>query len=975
MDNENIDKTEDQDSKPFEEESQPVSEEGQPVSEENQAVADESQPTNEEGQPVAEEGQHTAEEEQPVSEEVQPTAQEGQAVAEEGQPVSEEGQPVAEEAQPTVEEGQAVAEEGQPVSEEGQPTTEEEQAATEESQPVSEEAQPTAEEVQAVAEEGQPVAAEAQPTAEEGQPVAEESQPVAEESQLAAAVTAIVNSLRAAKELIKSKIGSLIKYIQPSVDELLSRAISNPRSLVILNIIAISAIAVYIILKPDPRSTTAQTINQTTAKQIQTEVPSSNLHTLRYDRLQDRGANIAFEHGISWRRAEQLYDARRYIEAYEVFRQLAKNLNTNRPGDEYVRDFMHLKMVVCLQQAGEQSASNEHLTVALQSGSPAVRALANYHLIFTENHKKDYLSARMRAYRTLSLLKTVKDAVPESFEADCYFMIAECLTKHVLLLSNEDEPLPGKFWLDTLTTESVQEMEQEQLWSLLERGIAELNDAVLVPQVKRQSHLSVGLRWSAICNEAPLEELLTRFASSAELNLQWQTNTDQERLKPTTLFLPTTSEQMIAEVSAGSTGLIAQLDAESIRIYNPKIYDNLDEYNALLVREAILVWRRFLLQHRGDYRTPNAHFALGLLQEHAGEHLAALGEYKLLSSHYAQNPLAPFALLNSSKLKTNMLDYTGASKDLTELIIQYPDCKVADKASLYLAEATMQAGLYDQAIKMFLKVYNLDLNPDSQKQATFGLGKCFFETQNYEDAKKWLSEAIKLIDNPVDERLCPAYFMLGKTEIELGNYEQASTALRKALQGLESKEEYIRITLCLVNTEMSQQNFVGALNILENVPVSQLSQEYACEVLIAKAYIFREIGITDTAISLLRRKIEFIADSELRARLSFELSKCYRQTGDFRIARKEVTDAIADLPSGAIAQQAKLLLADVSIELGEYEHARQVCLQFLNAGGYDEENRNEALELLGRAYTKLDKLDKAALAYTGIYDQIKVDAK
>ena len=859
--------------------------------------------------------------------------------------------------------------------EESQPAAEDNQSATEENQPVDEESQAVVEDNQPVAEEEQADAEENQPAAEGEQTVAEESQPIDEESEPVAVGKETGNSQKAVKERTKIKIKGLRNQLRPSVIQALSRTISNSRGLIILNIIAIAAITGYILLKPAPRSTTAQTAAQRTTKEVQEKETSSEAQEVRDESRREEEDTVVFEQGISWRLAEQLYTARRYREAYEVFRQLSENLNTNRPGDEYVRDFMHLKMAMCLQQAEEQADWNEDLTVALQSGSPAVRALANYSLIFTENRKKEYLKARMRAYRTLALLKTVKDAVPESFEADCYFMMAESLTKQILLLSNEDGNLPGKYWSDTLVLESVPEMEQEQLLSLLQGGIEELNGAVLAPQVKKHSHLSVGLRWSAVCKKAPLEELLARFASAAELNVQWHANTEQDRVKPTTLFLPTSSEQLVAEVAAGSLGLTAQLDDDNIQVHNPNIYDNLDEHKNLLVREAISVWRRFLLRYRGDYRTPNAHFALGLMQEHSGEQLAALGEYKLLSSHYSQNPLAPFALLNASKLKTNIRDYTGASKDLTELIIQYPDCKVADQASLYLAEATMQAGLYDEAIKMFRKVYNLDINADSQKQATFGLGKCFFETQSYEGAKEWLGQTIKLIDNPTDERLCPAYFMLGKSEIELRNYKEASAALRKALEGLESKEEYIRIILCLVKTERGQQNFVAALNILENVPVSQLSQEYACEMLIAKAQILREIGITDTAISLLRRKIEFIADSELRAKLSFELAKCYYHSGDLRIARKEVTDAIAGLPAGLLSQQAKLFLADTAIQLGEYEQAKQVCLQFLNQAGYDEQNRNEALDLLGRAYANMDKPDKAALAYAGIYNQTKVEAK
>jgi tetratricopeptide (TPR) repeat protein len=131
----------------------------------------------------------------------------------------------------------------------------------------------------------------------------------------------------------------------------------------------------------------------------------------------------------------------------------------------------------------------------------------------------------------------------------------------------------------------------------------------------------------------------------------------------------------------------------------------------------------------------------------------------------------------------------------------------------------------------------------------------------------------------------------------------------------------------------------------------------------------RAIDLNDTAIALLRRKLEFIADSQIRAKLCLELAKCCADIGDFRIARGRLTNALIDLPPGPLSQQANLLLAEVSMKLNNNKQAKNVCLRLLS-GGIDNEIKQKALNLLGQIYTQLKQHDKAALAYAGIFDKI-----
>lgn len=759
---------------------------------------------------------------------------------------------------------------------------------------------------------------------------------------------------------------SFVTQASQTVVKAASKFSSVTNIILIINIVVITGILVFMLTKPPIVAIQAQPTVPTAKGDVE-DIQTENTPYQPAPAIDERDA-ADLDKASSLQLAEALYREGQYKKAHYVFDKLSNKLTTNIPADEFLKDYMQFKIALCLQKMNNNTDLSRLFTNALHSRSPVVRTMANYHLIFIEMHNKQYLSARIRAYRTLALLKTFNTNFSSSLEADCYFMLAEAMTRHILAMNNAPDRLPGKLWSKTLKIETIGEMPQNQLRTFLQAGVYQLSEGALVPQIDKNPHLSVGSQWSIISLDSPLEELLTRFASASGMNIKWNNTQAVDRNKPVTVFLPTASKQYIAEVTAGSTGLISRFYDDTIIIYDPKLYNNLNDHKEMLVREAISVWRRFPLQYRGDRRTPNAHYALALMLEYADENIAAMGEYKLIASRYSNNSLAPYALLNSSKIKTNINDYTGASEDLTELIIQYPDTKVIDQASLYLAKATMQKGVYKDAIRMFRKVYNIDLNPESRCNAAYGLGKCYYETKQHHEAKKWLVHAIQLTDDITDHRLSNTYYMLGKTNIELGDYEQASTSLKNALGTSTPKKEYLQIILKLVESEIRQGKYVVALNILENVSISRLSQKDACKVLVTKSRILCDLDLANTSISLLRRKIEFIADSRLRAELTLELAKAYTDAGDYRIARKELTDVINDLPKGTLSNQANLILINTSIKLEDYEEAKYICLQFLSHIE-NAEMKQKASNYLGQIYAKLNQMNKAALAFAGVFDQ------
>jgi tetratricopeptide (TPR) repeat protein len=766
-------------------------------------------------------------------------------------------------------------------------------------------------------------------------------------------------------------VGSQTRQAKRAVKQSASKFLSLTYAVIIINIVTITAVFAYILLRPN--EVEVKSNPEQDARLLAEAIRKQTTLSANELNIQSDQAKILSE-SASWQLGEKLYRAGQYNESYYVFSKLVKTLDVSLAGNEYLQDFLKLRMALALHKSGKGSEVSGLFSDALMSNSPVVRAMANYYMMFIEFEKKDYLRARRYAYKAIALSGTIDEFFGPGFESDCYFLICEALTSQLLSVSNDWTELPGKLWSDSTKRIEIPMMDQDQLKGFLQSGVFKLGEGAIAPKIKYHKHMKAGSRWSLVCFDSPAGEVLGKMASATEQELVWPEKSNELKNSAVSAYLTSTSEQRLIEIVAGSAGLIAFMDLDEVAVKNPGRYEQLAEFKEIINSEAIIAWRRFLLRFRGDHRAANAHLALGILQEYAGNSAAALGEYKIVSYKYANNDLAPYSLLYGSRLKTNLKDYEGAGEDLQELLIQYPDCKLVDKATLYLAEATLGSGLYDKAAGMFRKAYNLDFDPESQRSAAFGLARCYFNLERYEDAKKWFTITIKLINDTSDHRLKIAYQKLGRTLMELGEYEQASLALRNGIDSSSPPQEYIDVTLKLVESEAEQKKFVSALNIIQNVPSQQLDQENAVKVLIARAFLIRQMGITEAAISMLRHKIEFVPDSYLRALMTIELAECYMDTEDYSLAKKELRDALYDLPPGSDSIRARAMLSEIYLRTQEYQSCINICSQLIRETTEPEVTK-KLNKILGDAYSGLGEHKQAALAYGGLMAKAETGAE
>jgi tetratricopeptide (TPR) repeat protein len=759
---------------------------------------------------------------------------------------------------------------------------------------------------------------------------------------------------------------------------------STLQKIITAGIAVIVAVLLYSLLK-HPADTAASPATQ----QLSIGEPSTEDSSQAAHKAVEKSRYIGtaqLTQSISLKVAETFYLQKDYDKAYNAYNQLYQNLPTN--GDEeLIRDFLQIRMALCIRETAGADQAGHLFKTLLQSRSPIVRVLANYHLALIELQSRQYLKARTKAYQTIALTEAAdfdKDWAA-TIHRDCCFMVAESITRNILLLCDAERDVPRDLWDHPAEPDPFTNLDESQLRSILSRGSDQLSKGLLSPQIQKLERSEKPSRWSVVCQGAPIDELLARFAANAGIDVFWAPpvwaaeggTKDAIRKRPASLCLPAATMQEFVSIAAGHVGLLARLDEKGVvNIFDPADYTSLSEHLSLLIPEAISLWQGFLLAFHNDQRIPNGHFALGLLHAQNGRAAEAIAEYKLVANRFSQTSMTPFALLNSSKLKSGLRDYAGAREDLRQLVEQYPDNEFYGQACLHFADATMKAGLLDEAVRLYRKVHNLGLSLESRTASALGAARCSYEKQDYAGAAEWLTRYIELAgtgpqgagENNPDKSGCRAYFLLGKTNLALGKPQQACDAFQYALAGQLSKEEYIETVSALVDAKTQQQHFVEALTLLENMQPWQFSQKEYIQILLAKSKVLRSMGLAGRAITTLGDRAEYLDDPKLKAKVYFEVAECLAAEGDLELARSKLTEILISVEPGSFAHEVALKLAETCLKLGQTAQTISICSQLLDSEP-SAQIRQKALNILATAYQQQKNYDKAAMTLAGKWDE------
>ncbi len=807
--------------------------------------------------------------------------------------------------------------------------------------------------------------------------------------------------------------------------ELLGTLQNNPRrftafqKILVLFIVFVSGSLVYVFLRSRPASPRpagrggpvsvsdyekpADTAEQQRLKEYAEEV-ETEIHTEeRPDEKEQEESVPSSQEPLSLQVAQDFYKQKNYEMAYEAYKSLGQRLIIVEKDDELLADFLGFRMAVCAGKRGYFDEAVRLYKNLSGSDSPAIRAFAAYNRSLLELRNKQYLNARSCAYKCLALIDAIEldDELSFLIYHNCHFIAAQCLTERILLFADKDNEVCDELWPGGLEIELFDGLDEQQVRFMLKSGAELSASGLLSPQIKEHTELGEQQRrWSVVCCGASIEELMSRFALGCGFDVNWEQAAglaarldsskrafepravkDEQRLRTggvrkraVNLYLREASAERIVETAAGSVGLMAVVGEKGdITIYEPSDYISVSEHITLLTDEAISLWQGFLLRFGDDKRIANVHFALGLLKSQKGKYAEALAEYKLVTNQFSTSALAPYALLNSSRIKTNLKDYLSARELLCHLVEQYPDAAVADKACLYLADATMKAGFLDEAFRDYKKVYNLGFSKESRAAAALGAGRCAYSQEDYESAADWLARYIEEVKSKANREIYDAYFLLGKADMALGRYEKAGEAFAALMGGQLSSQQYIQAVSGLVDSFIKQEHFIEALGVLENVQSSRLSQVENVEMLLLKSRIFRQMGFVNKVIASLGDRAEYVSEPKLKARMLFELAGCYIEEGRLELARRNLAQVLVLVERGSFSDEAAVELADVCLRMGQGEKTVELCTKILEFEP-EERIKKRARLLLAEAYKQQKEYEKAALALlNGFEKNIKTE--
>ena len=668
--------------------------------------------------------------------------------------------------------------------------------------------------------------------------------------------------------------------------------------------------------------------------------------------------------------AESYFSRMDFDKAAVVYQRLHQRLSSD-PANEAAQNFLVWRMALCAKGQGHLTQAVTLLRQPANSRFPVMRALARYHLGLIAIQQQQYLEAAGEIYQALALVDALQgqETWSEAFKRNCRFLIAKAVTLEALSLRETQEEWPASLWATPSVPDLWGQLDDARWSQILQSDTEGFGEVSLRPCVEAGTDAQgTGTLWKVISNGAPLEEVLLRLAAEAKLELTWSATTVSgtstvdpvARQRPLFVYMRGATTQEALTQAAGAARLSVRVDPSGTTVLiDPLHYHSLGEHIADLRQQAMSLWYQLRLIYRDQTMVPTTHFALGLLYEQNDQVSNAVAEYGLLVSRFPQSDLAPQALLRSSRLHMGLRDYAGARQDLSQLVGQYPEAASSGQALLALADATMKAGLADEAVRLYAKAFHTEGTTESRRTAAFRAGQCLYGQREYEQALRWLTRYLDLSPKTGDQGQETVHVLLGKTYLALGQFAPAAEAFQRALQEPLSRSDYVQALSSLVQARIGQDDCVGALNALDQEHPRFLTARDRTDFSILKAQVLCSMGLAERAIGLLEEGLGSVSDPNQKAQVCLRLAQCHQGLDQWEPARRYFSKVLEIGAPGPLAQQASLELAAMSLTSGQPDQAIAFCRQVLDAHPA-EAMRQRASDLLASAYADRREFGKAA---------------
>ncbi|MFW5841400.1 MAG: tetratricopeptide repeat protein, partial [Planctomycetota bacterium] len=731
-------------------------------------------------------------------------------------------------------------------------------------------------------------------------------------------------------------------------------------TLVIVGNSLLLMLAVVVLLnRPKPQPTNAQppVVIQQPVNPVAANISQGNSQAGQSDPETEnfeKSLPIATGSGTNWSTAEQAFAEKAYRLALPQYSTLLQAAGDTAKLAS-LRDFMRLRIGQCLDRMGQPDQAQLMLEAASRSDSPIVRASAYYEMGRMHARNGQFLLSRAQAYAALTTLGAMQSQT--SLAGDCHFLIGRVLTEKALTFYNENDTLR---WTWDNPRDPFAGLTRQQFRNLISDGEGLLAGGLLGVEMLP---VGQGRNVSIRCRQAPISQLFQRIAAMTDLNVVWDSKVSPaSRKRSITMYETSIDPILLAERACGSTGLIARLEGDGLKIYDPRTLDDVKQQQSIYVGESNKIWQRLDAQLPYDTRIAKAHLGMGRMLEAMGDPRSlqsALNNYHQIVNRFGHDAeTAPLALLRSVQIYLQVRNFPAAREDLQTLIDQYPTFR-ADEAWVTLGNVTLESGMVDSARRIYRELYEDNLSPLSRASASFGVGRCFFLQDDHPAAIRWLERYLGYT-NVETAHTNDAMYMLGRSFSRTGQHDQAALYLYRALADAATEEQEIRSMFQLARVQLDRDKPMRTLSTLRGLQNFKLTDEQHCDRALLESRAYRAMALPGRAVEAIlnARETPGMDADPFRGRLGLEVARGLAANEDPQ-AIGAYTEVWPLLESNESTWQAGCEMAQLFLDNDQTDQAVAVLEQILKAS-QQAETLALARKMLTRAYILQQQYDKAA---------------
>jgi len=469
------------------------------------------------------------------------------------------------------------------------------------------------------------------------------------------------------------------------------------------------------------------------------------------------------------------------------------------------------------------------------------------------------------------------------------------------------------------------------------------------------------LLYDIAATNASAFEILEAIARTSARELQFHSDVARRHLTGRlNLALENTDILEAIEIVAGAQGLDATVDERSVTVGPTHTLTDGPLPNKLRER-AMAAYQRAILRYPAGSEAPRAYIGIARYYQAGGFHTAATQMAATVHQNYPQSDSVGDAQLLIARSQQAVGRYSEARESYYAYVDTHPTADDHAAAEIQIADTFLKERKASQAVAVFEEILREHPQSEEATTARLMLARCLADRGDYEKAIVQLRAAERAQTAP--SKRGDTSFMVVRCQMELGRCEQARARLRRIIEESPSLTAAERAYYLLGDTYLSEGKGAAALEVYhgaaKNFPDGTMRD--TLPVRICRAYLAMDLYVMVES-KLKTMSPEAIRSPEMRPVL-LALLRYRLDQGDSQAVLALLddprwgNDVNTDPDALMIAARAHMAAEQIQPCLEKAEAAAR-----LSRG---DEQRAEALRLIGTCHRRRNDPASAAMAYAG----------